>query len=100
MKLFTVFIKEQIQTGKENLWSLMKKQKLLTWKTTGKKTKVSVDNKVVELQEDRCLFARMMMVCKSRPEINKAEAVGATIPFCVGWLNAALLYEECINERY
>jgi len=30
----------------------------------------------VELQEDRCLFARMMMVCKSRPEINLAEAVG------------------------
>lgn len=76
LKLFTVFIKERIQTGKENLWSPMKKQKLLTWKTTGKKTKVSVDNKVVELQEDRCLFARMMMVCKSRPEINIAEAVG------------------------
>ena len=54
----------------------MKKQKLLTWKTIGKKTKVTVDNKVVELQEDRCIFARMMMVCKSRPAINVAEAVG------------------------
>ena len=53
----------------------MKKQKLLTWKTTGKKTKVTVDNKVVELQEDRCLFARIMMVCKSRTEINIPEAV-------------------------
>ena len=75
LKLFTVFVNEQIQTGKENLWSPMKKQKLLTWKTTGKKTKVTVDNKVVELQEDRCLFARMMMVCNSRTEINIAEAV-------------------------
>jgi len=53
LKLFTLFIEERTQTGKENLWSPMKKQKLLTWKTTGKKTKVSVDNnlKVVELQE-------------------------------------------------
>ena len=64
LKLFTVFVKEQIQTCKENLWPPMKKQKLLTWKTTGKKTKVTVDNKVVELQEDRCLFARTMMVCE------------------------------------
>ena len=54
----------------------MKKQKLLTWKTTGKKTKMTVGNKVVELQEDRSLFARMMMVCKSRPEIDLQEAVG------------------------
>ena len=71
-KLFTVFKKEGIQTGKENLWSPIKKQKLLTWKTTRKKFKVTVDNKVVELQEDSCPFARMMMVCKSRPEINIA----------------------------
>ena len=86
----------------------MKKQKLLTWKTTGKKTKVTVDSKVVELQEDRCLFARMMMVCKSRPEINIVEAIGVfefslvprSLPFCIGCLNVALLYEECINERY
>ena len=69
LKLFTVFVNERIQTGKENLWSPMKNQKLLTWKTTAKKTQV-------KLQEDRCLFARMMMVCKSRPEINIAEAVG------------------------
>ena len=53
LKLFTVFIEERIQTGKENLWSPMKKQKLLIWKTTGEKIKVSVDNNVnvVELQE-------------------------------------------------
>ena len=65
-----------MKTNKENLWSRMKKQKLLTRKTTAKKTKVAVDDKVVELKEDRCLFARMMMVCKSRPEIDIKEAVG------------------------
>ena len=108
-KLFTVFVKELIQTGKENLWSPMKKQKLLTWKTTGKNTKVTVDNKVVELQEDRCLFARMHddgMQVASRDQHSRGSwslsvfSSASTFPFCVGWLNAALLYEECINERY
>ena len=74
-KLFTAFVKERIETGKENLWSPIKKQKPLTWKTTSKKTQVTVDNKVAKLQEDKFLFARIMMVCKSRPEINIAEAV-------------------------
>ena len=49
-ELFTVFVKGQIATGTEILWSPMKKQKLLKWKTTGKRTKVIVDNKVVGLQ--------------------------------------------------
>ena len=75
VRAFHSICKGQIETGTEILWSPMKKQKLLKWKTTGKKTKVIVDNKVVGLQEDRCLFARIIMVCKSRTEINIAEAV-------------------------
>ena len=62
--------------GKENLWSPMKKRKLLTWKNSGKILKVKAADKVVELQEDRSLFARMIVVCKSRPEVNIKEAVG------------------------
>ena len=70
-KLFTVFVKERIKTGKESLWSWN-----ALMKTTGKKTNLSVENNVVELQEHRCLFARMKMVYKSCSEINIAEAVG------------------------
>ena len=33
-------------------------------------------DRIVELREDRPLFARMMMVCKSRPEIDIKETVG------------------------
>ena len=74
--LLSTFVTERIQKGNVNLWSPMKKRKLLTWKSTGKKTKVTVNNKIVELQEDRSLFARMTMVCQSRPEINLQEAIG------------------------
>ena len=68
------FVKERIQVGSINLCS--KKRKLLTWKSIGKKAKLIVNNAIVELQEDGSLFARMMMVCQTRPEINVKEAVG------------------------
>ncbi|KAK3733482.1 hypothetical protein QZH41_007067 [Actinostola sp. cb2023] len=75
-QLFEAYVKDRIQSGKVNLWSTMKKRKLLTWKSSGKTAKLSTPDKIVELQEDRSLFARMMMVCKSRPEIDIKEAVG------------------------
>ncbi|CAH3164811.1 unnamed protein product, partial [Porites lobata] len=36
----------------------------------------AVRNTIIELKEDRNLFARLAMVCKSRPEIDIQEAVG------------------------
>ena len=73
---FEKFVKDRIQSGEINLWSPMKKRKLQTWKTMGKKIKVSINGQILELQEARNLFARMMVICKSRPEIDIQEAVG------------------------
>ena len=53
----------------------MKKTKLLTWRSSGKKVMVALKDKVVELTEDRNLFVRLMMVAKSRPEIDIKEAI-------------------------
>lgn len=75
-ELFGHFVTERIQSSACSIWSRMKKRKLLTWKSTGKTVRVNVKEQVVELKEDRSLFARMMMVCKSRPEIDIKEAVG------------------------
>ena len=52
------------------------KRNLLTWKSNGKKLKVPLKDKVVELQEDRSLFARLMMVSKRRLEIDIKDAIG------------------------
>ena len=52
----------------------MKKWKLLTWKNSSKILKVKAADKVVELQEDRSLFALMMIVYKSWPEVDIKEA--------------------------
>ena len=48
----------------------------MTWKSNEKVVKVSRKEKLVELREDRSLLTRMMMVCKSRPEIDIQETVG------------------------
>lgn len=55
-KLLNTFVKEHIQAGSINLWSKMKKCKLLTSKSNGKKAKLIVNNVIVELQEDQSLF--------------------------------------------
>lgn len=48
----------------------------MTWKISGKNAKVLVPDKAVELQEDRSLFGRMMMVSRSRPEKYIKKATG------------------------
>ena len=48
-----------------------------------KKSQIRVDNKTVQLSEDRNLFARMMVVYKSRSNIDIKEAVGTYEVFMV-----------------
>lgn len=74
--LFDTFVKDRIQSEKVNIWSTMKKQKLCTRKINGKKVKVCSKEKLIELLEDRSLFARMMMVCRRRPDIDIKETIG------------------------
>ena len=75
-KLFAEYVENRIRSDLVNIWAPMKKQKLKIWKETGKKLKVDTGDGKVELREDRNLFARMLLVSKSRPDINVAETVG------------------------
>ena len=64
------FVEDRIKSNKCSIWSLMKKRKLNTWKSTTKTLKVNIKENVIELKEDRLIFARMCVVAKSRPEID------------------------------
>ena len=75
-RLLRTFVKERRQTAEKSIWDVVKKRKLLSWKTTWKTVRVAANNKIIELKEDRCFFARMMVICKSRPEIDIKEEVG------------------------
>ena len=75
-RLLVTFVTERIKTGKINIWSTIKKRKLGTWKTNAKKITISTKGKLVELREDRSLFARLLVVCRTRPEIDLKETIG------------------------
>ena len=64
------FVEDRIKSNKCSIWSLMKKRKLNIWKSTTKTLKVKINENVIELKEDRSLFAGMCVVAKSRPEID------------------------------
>ena len=55
-----------------NLWAVIKK--LQTWISSGKVIKGKAVERVVELKEDRSLFARLM-VCKSRQDVDIKDAI-------------------------
>ena len=50
MMLFR-FIEDRIKSNKCSIWSLIKKRKLNTWKSTTKTLKVKINENVVELKE-------------------------------------------------
>ena len=66
---------EHIKLSKINLWAPMKKRNLQTWKSTTKRLKLKVDQKA-ELKEDRNVFPRLLLVAKSRPNMNLERVVG------------------------
>ena len=74
-KLFSSFVEDRVKSGKINFWAVMKKSKLQTWKTNGTVIKDKTVERV-EVKEDRSLFAQLMTVCKSRPDIDIKEAIG------------------------
>ena len=69
------FTTERIKSGKLNLWSPMKKRQLKTWRMAGKKVRVTTGDKIVELQEDRSLFAQMFVISESRRVVDLQETV-------------------------
>ena len=76
-KLLRAFVTERIQKENENLWSPMKKRSLRTWKSTSKKTNITVNLEGCGVSE-RPLFvcSHDGRVSKSRPEFNQQEAIG------------------------
>ena len=70
------FVKGRIVRAEVNLWSPLKKLNLKTWKSAQNMVWHQLEDKIVELKEDTLLFARLLLVARSRPEINLQEAIG------------------------
>ena len=64
------FLESRLKTQRINVCDPMEKVSLKAWKTSLKDTKLKVGDKTAELKEDRGLFARMLIVANSRPDIS------------------------------
>ena len=64
--LLTKFIEQRVVSNEANLWSPMKKWKLQIWTANNRRVKVKDRDKVIELSEDRSLFARLLVVSKAQ----------------------------------
>ena len=73
----------------------MNKVQLKMWKSARKTVKHKLADQVVELKDDRSLFARMLIVARSRPEINLKESIGqhefTSLPRALFSVSGALL---------
>lgn len=69
--------------------------------------KVKAADNILELKEDKSLFARLMMVCKSRPEVDIQEIVGVyefsvagpKVSPCSWLFHAILLLQGCADAQ-
>ena len=59
-----------------SVWARMKKVQLKMWESARKSVKHKVDDQVMELKDDRSLFAHMLIVARSQAEINLKECSG------------------------
>ena len=62
--------------GNISVWSPMQKRNLKSFKANNKMIKKKVDNKVVQLREEKNLLTRFLITARKRPELNLEEALG------------------------
>lgn len=79
---YTNFVKERI-VGTKNLWDKMNKVKLLTWTDASKTVKISLPTKEIELKQTRSLFARLLIIARTREGLNLQDLIGRYEFSCV-----------------
>lgn len=72
---FTKFTTERIMTGQVNLWDPITKLNLSTCKQSMKKVQIKMKDTILELKQDRDLFARMLIVARSRPQVDVCDTI-------------------------
>jgi len=73
---YAKFVEERIKTNEVSIWARMNKVQLKMWKSARKSVKHKLAGQVVELKDDWSLVAHMLIVARSRPEINLKEGTG------------------------
>lgn len=80
--VYEEFIKKRI-AGPTSPWEKMTRLNLLPWKSAARTTKVKLATDVVELKENRSLFARLLIIARSRPEVDLPSTIGTYEFSCI-----------------
>ena len=75
--LYTSFLEDRKTGGVASLWDPLKKRKLMIFKTASKSINIKMKDKVVKLKEERNLMTRLLVISRTRPDINIAEMLSA-----------------------
>ena len=75
-------VKERI-VGSKNIWDKMSKVKLLTWTDASKTVKISLRTKDIELKQTRSLFARLLIIARTRKGLDLQDLIGRYEFSCV-----------------
>ena len=67
---YVTFVEKRISKNEVNIWARMKKVQLKMWKSIRKTVKHKLADQIVEMKDDRSLFTRILIVARSRPEVN------------------------------
>ena len=73
-QMFNEFVHNRLVNHIDNFWKVMTKAKFKGWNYSEAQNKVTCMQ--TKLKDDRSLFARLLIVCRSRPEVDVKEIIG------------------------
>lgn len=97
-ELYCVFKEERIQSEKCNFWAPMKKEKLKLCKHANKVVKTKLSDTVITLKADRSLFTRLLIISRSRIDINLQDCISkyefSAVPRSLFNLDGTMLFSS------
>lgn len=71
------FAFDRLTEGKLGVWDKMQKQKLQTFKSTSATAEMRMGDKLIKVKEELGLLQRLIVISRSRPELDLKECIGA-----------------------
>lgn len=75
-KLFDEFTKNRLLEGTTSVWEPIKRSNISTFKNANVKTTISHNNRTLKVREERDLLHRLLLVSRSRSDIDLKECIG------------------------
>ena len=71
-QLYENFIKDRETNSEVSVWDTINKRKLITFRENAKSLSITLKNKVIHLKEEKNLMTKLLVISRSRPEIDVA----------------------------